>query len=111
MAILTGFYDAAGHPQGENALVVCGHVSEKRKWERFDRQWRQALTDAGVLGSFHMTDFMSCTKAFDGWRPRIDDRVNLLTNLISVIKRNVYKAFSETVLLDDLREVNETYQL
>jgi hypothetical protein len=35
----------------------------------------------------------------------------LLGTLISIIKRNVYKAFSEMVLLDDWRAVNEIYLL
>src|SRR5262245_57682962 len=35
----------------------------------------------------------------------------LLTTLISIIKRNVYKAFLEVVLLDDWRAVNENYRL
>lgn len=111
MGTLTGFYDAAGHPQGENSLIVCGHVSEARKWLKFETQWKQALGDAGLSGPFHMTEFMACTKSFDGWRDRIDDRARLLTTLISIIKRNVYKAFSETILLDDWRAVNEIYRL
>jgi hypothetical protein len=108
---LTGFYDAAGHPQGENTLIVCGHVSETRKWARFEVQWRKALADVGVSGPFHMTDFMSCAKAFKGWQSRENDRVQLLSTLISIVKRNVYKAFSETILLNDWRAVNEVYQL
>jgi hypothetical protein len=101
----------SGHPQGENSLVVCGHVSEARKWERFEAQWKRALTDAGIQGPFHMADLMACAKTFDGWRGRTEDRVQLLATLISIIKRNVYKAFSEMVLLDDWREVNEMYKL
>jgi hypothetical protein len=58
-----------------------------------------------------MTDFMACTKSFDGWKPRIDDRVQLLTMLVSIIKRNVYKGFSETILLEDWKTINEVYQL
>ena len=72
---------------------------------------KQALTDAGVHGPFHMTDFMSCSKTFDGWKPRVADRATLLTTLISIIKWNVYKAFSEAVLLDDWGTVNDNYQL
>jgi hypothetical protein len=76
LGVMTGFYDAAGHPDGADSLVVCGHVSEVRKWIKFEAQWTEALKDAGIDRPFHTTDFMSCTKAFDGWRSRVDDRVN-----------------------------------
>jgi hypothetical protein len=111
MGTLTGFFDTAGHPTGHHALIVCGHVSEARKGTKFETQWKAALADAGIRGPFHMTEFMACVKSFDGWRARIDDRAQFSRTLIGIIKRNVYKAFSETILLDDWRAVDKRYQL
>jgi len=111
MGTMTSFFDAAGHPDGEHTLTVCGHVSEQEKWLKFETAWKRTLADVGIHGPFHMNHFMACQQSFKGWLHRTDDRAALLRALISIIKRNVFKAFSETVLLDDWRRVNEVYQL
>jgi hypothetical protein len=111
MATLTAFCDAAGHPEGEHTLIVCGYVAEAAGWTEFEQQWKNALADVGITGPFHMAEFMACEKSFAGWKPRVDDRVALLKKLISIIRINVLQAFSETIRLDDWREVNKAYQL
>ena len=108
---LTGFFDAAGHPDGEHSLLVCGHVAEKTRWDRFERQWKQTLVAAGMTTPFHMSEFMACKGAFEGWRERVEDRAALAGMLVSIIRKNVHKAFSETILLKDWKAVNEVYQL
>ena len=41
----------------------------------------------------------------------MDDRADLLRRLIAAMKRNIYKAFSETVLIVDWQDVDREYRL
>lgn len=114
MAMLTSYCDAAGHPDGkesQDALTVYGHISDVGKWIKFETAWEKALRAVGIAGPFHMADFMAGRDDFKDWKGRTEDQAALLAQLIGIVKRNVYKAFGETILLDDWRDTNDEYTL
>jgi hypothetical protein len=110
MLRLTGYFDAAGHPDGEHTLAVGGYVSSAPAWLRFERLWRRELSKVGIE-VFHMADFMACAKQFKNWRGREDEQEALLVKLAGIIHDNVRKSFSTMILLDAWKEVNNTYAL
>lgn len=46
--------------------VCAGLMGDQAHWERFEKEWRSALRDAGV-SQFHATDFYACQREFAGW--------------------------------------------
>jgi hypothetical protein len=110
MVGLTGYFDAAGHPDGKHALVVGGYVSSVPAWLRFDRDWRRALSKVGIQ-TFHMADLMACEDEFKSWHGREVERDALLLKLARITKKYVRRSFSATVPLDAWKSVNQAYQL
>src|SRR5438552_11374712 len=62
------YFDASGHPDGTPVLFVSGFVSTKRKWLRFERRWTDFLKRNGIVGPFHMTDFINGFGQYSSWR-------------------------------------------
>lgn len=95
------YFDDSGHPDSENLVVVAGFVASKEEWLLLDRDWKQLLESEGLV-TFHMTDFMRNDWADE----RKQHLINRLTALLYIRTR---KHFSETVLMDAYRVVNEKY--
>ncbi len=110
VAVLTGYFDAAGHPKQGNVLVVGGFISFEPRWCEFERLWTTALQKAGIQ-QFHMTDFINNSHQFKGWEKRSSDKRRLLTELIKVVVKTVVLSFASVVILDDWRRANKDYAL
>ena len=110
MAMLTGYFDAAGDNNARHAITVGGYLAPARSWSRFRRDWQRVL-DESEISIFHMTDFMAGRGPFEKWRGRLDAQATLLGRLAGVIERHVHFSPATTVLLDDWRAVNRDYRL
>jgi hypothetical protein len=110
MLWLTGYFDAAGHPDGEHALAVGGYISSVPMWLRFEKAWKKVLRK-NKIDIFHMADFMACADEFKNWLGRKDEQSELLLKLAGITKEHVRHGFSTMVFLDAWKEVNKTYKL
>jgi hypothetical protein len=62
------FFDRSG--KDTHMLVAAGYLSNRQKWKRFNKAWKELLTTDGRLDIFHATDFEAGQKAFTeekGW--------------------------------------------
>lgn len=110
MAMLTGYFDAAGDNSSDYAVTVGGYVSPVRNWSRFRRDWRKILDPLGIV-DFHMTDFLAGTKDFRAWRDQPAQKAAILKGLANVIVRHAHYSPASTVLLNDWTSVNQDYEL
>ena len=110
MAMLSGYFDAAGDNSAEHAITVGGYVAPVRSWSRFRRDWRRVLDRHGI-DVFHMTDFTAGQSPFEEWRGREDAQMRVLEQLAKVIGAHAHYSLSTTVLLDDWRAINRDYRL
>ena len=110
MALLTTYFDAAGHPDGKHALIVGGYVASVQAWLRFERAWNARLKRSGI-DVFHMADFMACKDGFENWKGREKEQDALLKKLAGVISDHARHSFSTMILLDDWAEINRLYAL
>jgi hypothetical protein len=110
MALLIGYFDAAGYNRGARAVTVGDYVAPARSWSRFRRDWRNVLNPLGIE-IFHMTDFMAGQGDFVGWKQKPIAQDALLNKLARVTVRHAHFCPSTTVLLDDWRAVNQEYAL
>jgi hypothetical protein len=111
MVMLTAYYDAAGDPKAPHALVVGGYVSQGRAWDRFTIRWKEALARVGET-ELHLTDLISNGGRHKHWATKpIAEKAALIHKLSTLIDKNTQKGFSQAVLLDDWRQVNDLYKL
>jgi hypothetical protein len=110
MLWLTGYFDAGGHPDARDVLVVGGYISAIPKWLKFETEWKAALRPHGI-DVFHMADFMACAGDYKNWRGREHEQAALLMELARITRLHVRKSFSTMVILDDWRKVNQAYCL
>ena len=111
MLVFKAYHDASGS-QGDRkgVLVVVGVLATEQKHIRFEREWREALRDAGV-DSFHMKSFAAFRSPFEDFRNDEPRRIALLKSLIRVIKRNANKGFSVALDLAAFQEVANLYKI
>ncbi len=83
MAMLIGYYDAAGDNRGDHAVTVGGYLSPVRSWSRFRRDWRKILDPLGI-GVFHMTDFIAGEGDFTEWKSKPIQQMAVLKKLARV---------------------------
>ena len=110
MAMLTGYFDAAGDNSDKYAVTVGGYVAPAHSWRRFRRDWRKVLDSLNIT-DFHMTDFVACRGDFSEWKGREGEQMAVLVLLSKVIVRNAHYSPASTVLLEDWRTVNREYTL
>ena len=97
------YFDDSGHPDSEKLVVVAGFVASKEQWLLFERDWEDLLRSEG-LTALHMTDFMR-----NDWDK--ERKQYLLNRLTALLYIRTSKHFSETVLMDAYRTVNEKYAM
>jgi hypothetical protein len=85
--MMKAFFDDSGSDDNSPFYVLSGYASTVETWEAFSSQWSVALAAAPSIGYFHMVDANGLCQEFQGWGP--DDRDAKLTNLATVMKRNV----------------------
>jgi hypothetical protein len=81
--MFTAYFDASG-TRNSRVITVAGFVSRVNKWKRFEAEWSEILSNAGVSW-FHMTDFVSSLGEFKGWKGESKKRIDLLDSLIACI--------------------------
>ena len=87
---------------------MAGYVSDARKWTKFETRWNQILRRENVA-CFHMTDFASKRKEYEGWKP--ERRARFLNDLVECAWKYTNKAFSATVVLEDYHAADKKYCL
>src|SRR3954451_14478279 len=117
MTFCFAYFDASGNPCEPNRrqLTVAGFVAPEIRWRRFEKRWEAVLAEYGVE-SFHANKMAQWAKPYNTWvradGTRDDQkRIAYLQALTRAIKPNVYKAFSQSVFLDDYDAVNREYEL
>lgn len=100
----SGYFDDGGHPDDQPAVIVAGFVGTKEQWLIFEREWMEILSPLGIE-QFHMTDFETCRV----WSRRKKDEI--LSKLVSVIRERIRRPISATVLMQDYKELNDSYTL
>lgn len=101
-AELVAYVDESGSDDGSAFYVIAGFAATEARWQKFEREWRHALADAG-LTYFHMVDAVQRRRAFEKWSTETRDR--LLKRLIHIIKSNGLFAFGSAVTMADYREI------
>ncbi len=108
VTVLTGYFDASGHPNQGEVLVVSGFISTEPRWLQFERRWNDALKSAGI-SCFHMNEFINRSGEFAGWNQ--GKRERLLKTLGRIVVDTVIWSFAAVVVLEDWRKANKEYQL
>jgi len=109
VAIFTAYFDASGKP---TSTVLCfgGFVSRPEKWDKFEREWKDIISQEGV-SYFHMTDFASSEDEFKGWRGQSQRRRIFMDALVQCLNRRTNKGFCTSVIAKEYNELNQTYML
>lgn len=109
MALFTTYLDASGTAKTP-VLTVAGFVAHVKRWERFDRKWRDILERQNIT-SFHMTEFVSNQGEFREWRGQSERRRAFIADLVECIKQETKRGFTASVIMSDYEEVNQEYEL
>ena len=94
--MFTGYFDASGHPDNTDSLVVAGFVSPVRQWIKFDKAW-QAVLDEYKVSSLHMKHFAHSRGEFACWKHDDLKRSSFLKALINVLKHTVSYSFASGI--------------
>ncbi len=98
---LTAYFDASGK-EDQGFLVVAGFISSSTDWLAFDRFWKERLAADG-LEYFRASEFAHSKGQFsDGWEGESERRKALSADLMDILKRHVYRRFSDVVISEAL---------
>jgi hypothetical protein len=109
VALFTAYFDASGSPDA-TAITMAGYVADVNKWAKFEKRW-QEIVDRENIKYFHMTDFASCRREFDGWKEKQAIRKQFLADLQDCAKKFTNKRFSASVVIADYNRANQEYCL
>lgn len=102
--MLVGYFDESyTHAPAPRVYTLGGYISTANHWKKFEREWNEALRDAGITTFFHMTTFEARKKEYEGWSN--EKRIQVLRRLHSVIKKRVFAGFAVSVVLSDYEEI------
>jgi Protein of unknown function (DUF3800) len=91
MLMLEAYFDETGHDDDPNSRFcgILGCLAKAEDWERLERKWQKALSEAGI-DFFHSTEFAHSTGQFkDGWKgdkKKRDDFYKYLLQIIGEVK-------------------------
>jgi hypothetical protein len=108
--VYAGYFDASGKKEGFPILTVAGAIAPVKKWIRFERDWKAALSDEGV-SEFHFTDFATSKGEYRDWKGDKERRSSFFDRLLKIIRENTNKLFCSSVDLEGWAEVNAEYYL
>ena len=109
--IYTAYYDASGHQASKiGVLTVLGLVASDSQWKRYEDQWEAMLGDFGVP-YFHMKDYTVSRGPYADWKGDEEKRAAFLKTAIKILKANVTKVFSGSVILKEFNRVNRYFVL
>jgi hypothetical protein len=106
MAMFTAHFDASGTKRSK-VMSVAGFVATPNKWEKFQAEW-MALLPPGI-SMFHMKDFVSSRKGWEGWKGKSTERAKLIASLVACIKSNTRKGFAVVMRVRHYNRVNNEY--
>lgn len=96
--MIDAYLDESGIHAGAFACVIAGYFGGRGQWRKFEKDWRAALTRAGLpLDKFHATEIT-----------RMRSRRSLLNELVDVIGRYKITPVSRAVIVDDFNSFSET---
>jgi len=106
--VLTAAFDESGSHADSRYIIIAGYVAPVERWELFAKRWVPALRELGVrpwpalrLGHlppdpfFHMTDYESRQKQFQGWSQL--RRIRLFRRLAGLIDQFTVLGFGVSV--------------
>jgi hypothetical protein len=108
--MLTCVFDAGGDDKTP-FLTVAGFASSAKDWDSFSFAWKKRL-DMDGIEYFHAADLDSFHGPFRHWQNRPDRKElsrSLCGDLMDILKQNVFRKFSHTIINKDF--VNLTPQL
>ncbi len=108
IAVYAGYFDESGTPDEGEAVVVGGYIASVGQWIAFESEWKDALTEFGV-SLFHMRDFAHSLREFEGWKRDEARRRAFIARLVSILRKNVRRGITTSVILKDYRRINEKY--
>jgi hypothetical protein len=114
MAMFSAHFDESGAPGNTHSvLTVAGCVSSVNKWARFEVEWNKILIEAGLPEGtvFHMNKFARNIKPYEEFEGNPKRKAELISALVNCTRRNVNKAFSCTVVLEDWERMNQRYYI
>lgn len=89
---------------------MAGYVADANKWKLFEDRWQEIL-DREHVKTFHMTDFASGHREFEGWKERPETRKRILADLQECARQFTERRFSASVVIADNNAVNQKYVL
>jgi hypothetical protein len=98
MLKLAGYMDETGHSKDERQrfVGVAGLFAPAENREVFERKWKQALADFKIP-SFHMKDFASRRKHYEGWSELKRQRIMATSHpfpIGAIVSLDDYRSFS-----------------
>lgn len=97
--MVQGYFDESGTHQGAAVTCVAGYLFESDQCIRFDAEWKEALSEAG-LPHFHMAACANGSGMFRG--KSMSERIDLEKKLIGIIKRRMLLGLVVSVRTSDL---------
>lgn len=100
-------FDASGD-DAKPYLTVAGFVSSDKDWDTFTTAWSKRLKQDGIE-FFHAADLDGFWGPFRHWQGRPDRkalRQNLCTDLMNILKKNVYQRFASTVINKEFQKMS-----
>jgi len=108
---IAAYFDAGGHEEDQEYLVVAGFAAPITSWIEFEISWRRRLLTDG-LEYFHAVEFAHSRGQFaHNWKEDETRRRCLLSDLMDIVKQNVSRKFSSVVINDALNEMSESTKL
>jgi hypothetical protein len=81
--------------ESENAgiLTISGYVGHSGQWPRFEREWKNALSEFGFR-AFHIVDFAHSKGEFEHLKGREQERQKVLARFMKIIYREPPRLFA-----------------
>ncbi|HKN21444.1 MAG TPA: hypothetical protein VJX73_08505 [Terracidiphilus sp.] len=98
------YIDDSGHPDNQPNVVTAGFVASEDQWSQFEVEWNSALLRFGIVGAFHMTEFMreKRTGLKRDW---------ILESLCRIINKHVGGRFLHAVDMEAYKRINDEWTL
>jgi hypothetical protein len=98
VALLQAYFDES--ERGNGLLCVAGYGFKSSQARKLTKEFRDVF---GMYGGFHMKDLVSRTKGFEGISD--PDRVRLVKEAVSIVKRRFSYGVAVTVNIDEYRRL------
>jgi hypothetical protein len=100
MALIKAYFDDSGTDLKSAVAVAACYISDVRRWDLFEAEWKSVLSDAGISEcGFHMADFVARKPPFDAWEEAKRDYV--LKSLVSAIGLHALDGMVTAVIKSD----------